>query len=93
MRQIMYNHFFFYFAYYIEIREKKLILVNDGINKNAFHKHKQTIDINKVDINKIAISDEDSDGKKGSFKFFIGYKINEGIRPLCIKLQTNEWIC
>lgn len=70
-----------------------LIFVNDGINKNAFHKHKQPIDINKVDINKIAISDEDSDGKKGSFKFFIGYKINEGIRPLCIKLQTNEWIC
>ena len=59
------------------------------LNKNFFHKHKHLIDIDKVDIDKIAISSKDSYGKKGSFKFFIGY-ITNYIKPLCIKLpQMN----
>ena len=47
----------------IKINEKKLIFGNDGINKNNFHKHGQ-IDVDKRDLNKISISDEDSCGKK-----------------------------
>ena len=55
-----------------------------GTNKNAFHKHKQQIDINKIDIEIIAVPNKDPYGNKGSFKYFIGYKSIEGIRPLCI---------
>lgn len=58
---------------------KILIFGNDGINKNIFYKRKQPININKIDIKK-------QQDKKGSFKYFIGYKINADIRPICIKL-------
>ena len=63
--------------------EKKLIFQDDDINQNTFHqlKHKQPININKEDINKIAISDKDSYVKKGSFKYLIGCKSKRGIRP------------
>ena len=52
--------------YNIKISEKFLIFANNGVNKNTFHKDKQLIDINEIDINKIVISD--LYGKKGSQK-------------------------
>ena len=48
----------------------------------AFYKYKQSVNINKIDIIRIIISDKDSYDNKGSFKCFIGYKSNEGIRQL-----------
>ena len=39
--------------------KKILIFFYNGINKNKFHKRKQPININKIDIKRIAISDED----------------------------------
>ena len=48
---------------------KIFIFGYNGINKNKFHKCKQPININKIDIKRIAISDEDSYGNKGSFKY------------------------
>ena len=65
---------------------KKRIFGDKDVNKNTFHKRKQPVDKNKVDIDKIVISDKDSYGKKGSFAYFIGCKSNDGIRPLYIKL-------
>ena len=62
-----------------------MIFGNDSINKNTFHKHRK-IDVDKRDVNKISISDEDSCGKKRLLKYFIGYKNHKGIRPLYIKL-------
>ena len=68
-----------------------MIFSNDGYNKNIFHKRKQPIEINKVDINKVEKSDKDSHSGKGSFKYFIEHKSNNDIRPLCIKLpQMNR---
>lgn len=40
--------------------------------------------MNNVDINKIVISNKESYGKTGSFKYFIGNDDNDYIKPLCI---------
>ena len=57
-----------------------------------FIKVTQQINIEKVDIRRIIVSSKDSYGKKGSFKYFIGY-LNDTVvfpSPLCIKLlQMN----
>ena len=62
-----------------------------SIIKSAFHENKRPININKVDIEKIKLSDGKSYGKD-SFKYFIGYS-HEGNTfpsPLCVKLpQMN----
>ena len=57
----------------------------DGIvvNKKEFHTFKQAIALNLVDINKIVISDK---FKHKGFKYFIGYKDDNIVRPLCIIL-------
>ena len=48
-----------------------------------FHQYKSPILINGIDINKIVVSNKFPFGKQ-DFKYFIGYKDNEKIRPLCI---------
>ena len=53
------------------------------IEKQNFHQHKESFSIKNIDINKIAISNKVSFGKKG-FKYFIGYKDAKKIRPLWI---------
>ena len=65
----------------------------NSIIKRAFHKNKKPININEVDIKRIALSDKKSYGKD-SFKYFIGYR-HEGNAfpsPLCRKLsQMNAY--
>ena len=58
------------------------------INKNAFHKTTTSTNFDEVDINKITLLDKTSYGKKGSFKYHIGYRHkNEALlSPLNIKL-------
>ena len=72
------------------MKEKILIFGEDNINKNIFHKHKQAIDINKVDIKRTVACDKSSYDNKGSFKCFIGYKVDIGIMH---KAYSNKWIC
>ena len=52
--------------------------------KKVFHRSKQPIYLNQIEISKIAISDELKllDGVKN----FIGYKNGETLKPLCIIL-------
>ena len=66
------------------MEEKALIFDEQWISKNAFHKNKPPISIDKVDIKSIVLSKKDLFSKKDSFKYFIGYI------PLCIKLL--KWI-
>ena len=65
----------------------------NSIIKRAFHKNKKPININEVDIKRIASSDKRSYGKD-SFKYFIRYR-HEGNAfpsPLFIKLpQMNAY--
>ena len=53
---------------------EKIIKLGDiEIQKQKFHQHKGPISIENIDINKIAVSNKMSFGKKG-FTYFIGYK-------------------
>ena len=53
------------------------------IEECEFHQYKSPILIKNIDINKIVISNRFTFGKQ-DFKYFIGYKDNKEIRPLCI---------
>ena len=55
------------------MKQKALNINKQFINKNAFHKNKKPISIDKVDIKRIVLSKKDFYGKKDSFKSFIGY--------------------
>ena len=63
-------------------KSKKWLLQNKKVGK-----------IDDVDVNKILVSKEEPYGTKNSFKYFIGYNDNDVVRPLCIKLSTNDWLC
>ena len=89
------NFFFFFSLRGIKIEQKVLIFDKQCINKNAFHKNKRPVNIDRVEIRRIELFKKDSYGKKGSFKFFIGYinKTDALPIPLCIKLpQMNEYV-
>ena len=56
------------------------------INKRNFYKNKKLFKIEDIDIKKILVSKKDSYCKKNFLQYFIGYKDDDVIRPLCIKL-------
>ena len=62
----------------------KIILKFHGTNieEYSFHQNRSLILINDID-NKIVVSNKVPFGEQ-DFKYFIGYKDSEKIRPLCI---------
>ena len=71
--------------------EKALKSDNNRLNKKEFHKPKQPINLDSVNVDQIVVSDKfkHSDG----FKYFIGYKVGEIVKPLCIILpQISGYI-
>ena len=77
------------------MEQKALIFDKQCINKNAFHKNKKPINIDKVQSTRKGLSKKDSYTKKGSFKYFIGYinETNVFSVSLCIKLpQMNGYV-
>ena len=63
---------------------KKITKFDDtDIEEYEFRHNKIPILINDIDINGIVLSDKFPFGKQ-DFKYFICYKDNKGIRPLCI---------
>ena len=81
----------FYFTKY-KNEWKDIKIWQYWINKKEFHKSKQTIDLNLVDIRKIVISDKFKHNDNG-FKYFIGYKEDDIVEPLCIILpQMSGYI-
>ena len=74
------------------MNEKALKFNNIKINKKEFHKSKQAIDLDTVTVDKIVVSDKFKHSEEG-YKYFIGYKEDEIIKPLCIILpQMNGYI-
>ena len=55
------------------------------IKKSEVYKDKKVTNIDNIDANKILVSNEESQGTKNLFKYFIGYNDNDFIRSLCIK--------
>ena len=83
---------FLFFLSIRKINEKKLKFENIRINKKEFHKSKQPDDLASVNIDQIIISGKFKHSDKG-FKYFIGYKKGEIVRPLYIILpKMNGYI-
>ena len=76
----------------MKMSKKALKFNNIEVNKKKFHASKQSIALNSVNLNPILISDKFEHSNKG-FKYFIGYKGDSVIRPLCIILpQMSGYI-
>ena len=74
------------------MNEKTLKFENIRVNKKEFHKSKQPVDLASVNIDQIVISGKFKHSDEG-FKYFIGYKEGEIVKPLCIILpQMNGYI-
>ena len=74
------------------MNEKALKFNNIKVNKKEFHKSKQAIDLDSVIVDQIVVSDKFKHSEEG-YKYFIGYKEDEIIKPLCIILpQMNGYI-
>ena len=65
--------------------EKTLKFDNIRVNKKEFHKSKQPIDLDSVNVDQIVVSNKFKHNDDG-FKYFIGYKESEIVKPLCIAL-------
>ena len=77
---------------YKKISEKTLKFDNIKVNKKGFHKSKQPIDLDLINVDQIVVSDNFKDSDDG-FKYFIGYKEGEIVKPLCIILpQMSRYI-
>ena len=68
----------------ISISETILKFDNIRVSKKEFHKSKQPIDLDLLTIDKI-VSEKFKRSNDG-FKYFIGYKEGEIVKPLCIIL-------
>ena len=74
------------------MNEKTLKFENIRANRKEFHKSKQLVDLASVNVDQIVISGKFKHNDEG-FKYFIGYKKDEIIKPLCIILpQMNGYI-
>ena len=72
--------------------EKTLKFINIKSNKKEFYKSNQAIDLDSVTTDKIVASDKFKHNEEG-YKYFIGYKEDEILKPSCIILpQMNGYI-
>ena len=72
--------------------EKTLKFDNIRVNKKEFHKSKQPIDLDLINVNQIVISDKIQHSDDG-FKYFIVCKEDQVVKPLRIILpQMSGYI-
>ena len=72
--------------------KRTLKFENFKIDKKVFHKSKQPINLDLINIDQIVISDKFKHSDDG-FKYFIGYKGGEIVKTLCIILpQMSGYI-
>ena len=65
--------------------EKTLKFDNIRVNKKEFHKSKQPINLDLVNVDQILVSGKFKHNDDG-FQYYIGYKEIETVKPLCIIL-------
>ena len=63
--------------------EKNITFGDEKVNKRSFYKNKKLFKMEGININKILVSKKEPYGKN-SFKYFIGYDDEDGIRSLRI---------
>ena len=74
------------------MNEKALKFDNNRLNKKEFHKPKQPINLDSVNVDQIVVSDKFSHSDDG-FKIFYWLKEGEIVKPLCIILpQMGKYI-
>ena len=56
---------------------------NIRVNKKILHESKQSINLDLINVDQIVVSDKFQHSDDG-FKYFIGYKEDEIVKPLCI---------
>ena len=72
--------------------EKALKFDKIRVNKKEFHRSKQPIDLDLVNVDQIVVSNKFK-YSDGGFEYFIGYKEGQIVKPLCIILpQMTEYI-
>ena len=72
--------------------ERALKFDNISVNKKEFYNSKQPIDLNLINADQIVVTDKFKYSDDG-FKYFIGYKEGETVKPLCIILpQMSGYI-
>ena len=69
----------------IRISQKTLKFDNIRLNKKEFYKSKQPINLDLVNLDQIVITDNFKHSDDG-FKYCIGYREGEIVKPLCIIL-------
>ena len=77
----------------IRMSEKTLKLDDIRVNKKEFHKSKQPINLDLINVDQVVVSDKFKHSD-GGFNYFIGCKESEIFKPLCIILPylTNKCI-
>ena len=72
--------------------EKTLTFDNIRVYKRDFHKFKRPIALNLINADQEVVSDKFKHSHDG-FKYFVGYKEGEIVKPLCIiLLQVSGYI-
>ena len=69
--------------------EKTLKFDNIKVNKKEFDRSKQPINLDLVNVDQIVTS-EKFKHSDDDFKYFIGYKEGETVKPLCIVLSQRS---
>ena len=76
----------------MRMNEKTLKFDNIRGNKKEFHESNQPFDLDLINVDQIVLSDKFKHSDDG-FKYFIGYKEGEIVKPLCIILpQMSGYI-
>ena len=70
--------------------KKSLKFDNVVVNKKEFHKSKQPISLDFVNVDQIIISDKFEHSDDG-FKYFVGYKEDEIVKPFMYYLTSHGW--
>ena len=71
--------------FFTKYKNENVNFESKKIKKSEVYQDKKVTNIDDIDANKILVSNEESQGTKNLFKYFIGYNDNDVIRSLCIK--------
>ena len=81
-KEVLQNKWVLFFSQYNKNEWKDTKIWHIRVDKKEFHKSKQPIDLDLVNVYQIVLSDKFKHSDDG-FKYFTGYKEGEIVKPLC----------